>query len=153
MFTRVEAGPDHALVASITPDVMKCLGRSGFFERLDDLPCPKDGSRPREGCCGDSKLSESILRASGFDSSDLTDIVNVLRSQGGCWDCEILYKVAESSRLPRAGYIDVNRCKILERGRAQCVRAGAGALRGGAEALSAREGASTITMERSLMDG
>lgn len=99
MFVCMEAGPDQDLVTSITPDVMKCLDREGFFEKLDDKLCPKEGSNPRECCRGDHKLSESILRTAGFESSALTDIFNVLRSQGGYCDCEILYNVAESSRL------------------------------------------------------
>jgi len=95
----MEADADDELIASITPDVMKCLIRSGFFEKLDDLLCPTDDSRQREGCHGDYKLSESILSASEFEHTDLDDIFGVLRSQGGCCDCEILYNVAESSRL------------------------------------------------------
>jgi Protein of unknown function (DUF2695) len=46
-----------------------------------------------------NKLSESVLRTAGFDSEEMADIFDVLRSKGGCCDCEILYNVAESSRL------------------------------------------------------
>jgi hypothetical protein len=95
----MEADPDNELIASISPDVMKCLVRSGFFEKLDDLLCPRDHSHQREGCRGDYKLSESVLLASEFERTDLDDIFGVLRSKGGCCDCEILYNVAESSRL------------------------------------------------------
>ena len=95
----MDADLDHDFVASITPDVMKCLDRSLFFEKLDDVLCPKDGSEARQGCGLDCKLSESILLASGFDASDLVDIFDVLRGQGGFCDCEILYNVAKSSRL------------------------------------------------------
>lgn len=85
---------------------MKCLDRSLFFEKLDDVLCPKDCSEVRQGCGSDYKLSESILLASGFDASDLVDIFDVLRGQGGFCDCEILYNVAESSRLrPSTGVI------------------------------------------------
>ena len=95
----MDADLDDDFVASITPDVMKCLDRSLFFEKLDDVLCPKDCSEVRQGCGSDYKLSESILLASGFDASDLVDIFDVLRGQGGFCDCEILYNVAESSRL------------------------------------------------------
>ena len=98
-FTCVETDPDHDLISSITPDVMTCLERSGLFRKLDDLLCPEGRSQPRANCSGDYQLSKSILQAAGFDSSELTDIFGVLGSQGGCCDCEILYNVAESSRL------------------------------------------------------
>jgi hypothetical protein len=95
----MESDADRELIASITPDVMKCLVRSGFFEKLDDLLCPKDGSHQREGCRRDYKLSESVLLASGFERTDFDDVFRVLRSKGGCCDCEILYNAVESSRL------------------------------------------------------
>jgi hypothetical protein len=93
---------DKDLISSITPDVMTSLRRSQFFERLDDLLCPSKDSKPRK-CCGDFTLSEPILREAGYDSEAVQDIFDVLRSQGGCCDCEILYNVAESSRL-KANY-------------------------------------------------
>jgi hypothetical protein len=95
----MESGPEDDLITSITPDVMRCLDRSEFFDKLDDLLCPNEASLPRKGCGGDYKLSESVLRTAGFDSEELADIFGVLRSQGGCCDCEILYNLAESSRL------------------------------------------------------
>jgi|SRR5580700_9890736 hypothetical protein len=99
MFTRVESDCNQELIASITPDVMKCLDRSGFFERLDDLLCPKDDAHHREVCCGDCKHSESILRTAGFGPADLADIFAVLRAKGGFCDCEILYNASDSNRL------------------------------------------------------
>ena len=90
------------LISSITPDVMASLMRSQFFERLDDLLCPRDGSSPRE-CSGDYRLSEPILRDAGHDPEAVQEVFDVLLSQGGCCDCEILYNVAESSRL-KANY-------------------------------------------------
>ena len=90
------------LISSITPDVMKSLTRSHFFERLDNLLCPKEGSSPRE-CNGDYEVSEPILRDAGYKPEAVREIFDVLRSQGGCCDCEILYNVAESSRL-KANY-------------------------------------------------
>ena len=70
-----------------------------FFERLDDLLFPKEDSNQREVCVGNYELSKRVLEASGFDSDDLQEILDVLRAQGGCCDCEILYNVSESSRL------------------------------------------------------
>jgi hypothetical protein len=93
------ADPDPDLIASITPDVMRCLDDSGFFEKLDDVLCPKDESRSAESCSGDYELSESILRASGFEKSDFEDIFGVLRAKGGFCDCEILYNASDSNRL------------------------------------------------------
>lgn len=90
---------DSEQVNLITPDVMTCLRRSFFFERLDDLLSPKEDSHQRDVCAGNYKLSKRILETSGFDSDDLQDIFNVLRAQGGSCDCEILYNVAELSRL------------------------------------------------------
>ena len=99
MVSPMDVGPDSDLIASITPDVMTCFGRSHFFERLDDLLCPEGDSGQQEVCDGDYKLSERILEAAGFDSDDLKDMFAVLRAQGACCDCEVLYNVAESSRL------------------------------------------------------
>ena len=93
----MEADPDDDLINLITPDVMKCLDYEDFFGKLDDLLCPADCSRKE--CRGDYQLSESILQAAGFDSSELSDILSVLRLKGGCCDCEILYNATESSRL------------------------------------------------------
>lgn len=90
---------DSDLISSITPDVMTCLRRSQFFERLDDLLSPKASWDTREVCDGDYRLTKRVLEAVGFKPEDLDDIFNVLKSQGACCDCEILYNVAESSRL------------------------------------------------------
>src|SRR5229473_2181169 len=57
-FPRMGAGPDPDLIASITPDVMRCLDDSGFFEKLDDALCPKDESHTAESCSGNYELSE-----------------------------------------------------------------------------------------------
>lgn len=99
MVALMDLGPDTDLTASITPDVMACLGRSHFFERLDDLLCPKEDSGQPEVCVGDYRISKRILEAAGFDSDELKDVFAVLGAQGACCDCEVLYNVAESSRL------------------------------------------------------
>jgi hypothetical protein len=93
---------DDELILSIADDVMKCLARCQFFEKLDNLLSPPDDSHPREMCDGTYKCSEAILVASGFDDAALADIMGVLNSKGACCDCEVLYNVAESSRLKAA---------------------------------------------------
>lgn len=98
MVTGMDDSGDSDLISSITPDVMASLHHSHFFEKLDDLLSPPDGASAQE-CGGDYKLSEGVLRLAGYDSEDVTDILDVLRGQGGCCDCEILYNVAETSRL------------------------------------------------------
>jgi hypothetical protein len=90
---------DNELIASITPDVMRCLAGCNFFEELDNHLCPSDKSSSRECCRRDHAIAESILRSHQFDEADRADIFNVLRAQGGFCDCEILYNVAETSRL------------------------------------------------------
>jgi hypothetical protein len=98
MVTGMDDSRDSDLISSITPDVMASLHQSHFFEKLDDLLSPMDGEAAQE-CGGDYKLSESILRSAGHDSEAVMDAFAVFRSQGGCCDCEILYNVAETSRL------------------------------------------------------
>jgi hypothetical protein len=95
----MEPDPEDEFISSIAPDVMKRLERTGFFDKLDDLLSPEDNSAPSKTCDGTCKLAESILSASGFDHADLGYIFGVLQSMGGCCDCEVLYNVAESSRL------------------------------------------------------
>jgi hypothetical protein len=95
----MEPDSDDELIASITPDVMKCLEGTVFFEKLDDLLSPQDHSIPPRDCDGAYKISEMILLSSGFKHADLDDIFAVLHSKGGCCDCEVLYNVSETNRL------------------------------------------------------
>jgi hypothetical protein len=90
---------DVDLITSITPDVIACLVGRKYFEELDNRLCPPDASAARESCHGDYAISESILRACGFDEAEIADIFGVLRAQGGFCDCEVLYNVVETSRL------------------------------------------------------
>jgi len=94
---------DHDFISSIASDVMTCLVRAGYFEKLDNVLSPKDSSSTPRICDQTYKLSESILLASGFEQKDLDDIYAVLQSKGGYCDCEVLYNVAETSRL-KANY-------------------------------------------------
>jgi hypothetical protein len=91
--------PDEELVRSITPNVMRCLGGSGFLRRLDDRMCPADGSRSPESCHGDFRIARSVLAESGFSEEEHFDVFHVLMAQGGYCDCEILYNAAPESRL------------------------------------------------------
>lgn len=95
----MKSGSDDNLISSIAPDVMRCLTRSGYFAKLDDLLSPVENSDTPQSCDGTFKLSEPILLASGFEQDDLNDIFAVLQSKGGCCDCEVLYNVTETSRL------------------------------------------------------
>jgi len=99
MFARMESDSEDELISPIAPDVMTCLGRCGYFEKLDELLSPEDNSASVEKCDGSFRLSETILIAAGFDRAELEDIFAVLHSRGGCCDCEVLYNVAEKSRL------------------------------------------------------
>ena len=99
----MEPDSDGELISSIAPDVMMCLEQCSYFEKLDELLSPKDESAPTEKCDGSFRLSERILYAVGFDRDALDDIIAVLQSKGGCCDCEVLYNVAETSRL-KANY-------------------------------------------------
>ncbi len=103
MFARMESNSDDELISSIAPDVMTCLGRCNYFEKLDELLSPEDNSTSVEKCDGSFRLSETILIAAGLDRAELEDIFAVLHSKGGCCDCEVLYNVAEKSRL-KANY-------------------------------------------------
>jgi hypothetical protein len=99
MFARMETDSDDELISSIAPDVMRCLGRCSYFEKLDEHLNPEDNSTPTEKCDGPFRLSETILLASGFERDALDDIIAVLQSKGGFCDCEVLYNVAKTSRL------------------------------------------------------
>jgi hypothetical protein len=91
--------PDEQLIASITPDVMKCVLGAKVFDALDDLLCPIDPAAPRTPCYGDFRTTKSILLSRGFNEDDLFDVLHVFMDQGGYCDCEILFNVVEGSRL------------------------------------------------------
>jgi hypothetical protein len=91
--------PDEGLIAQITPDVMKCLTASGFFEVLDDAMSPSDPDASRGLCYGDYRTSRPLLERSWRGEDELFEIFHVLMAQGGFCDCEILYNVAKQSRL------------------------------------------------------
>jgi len=99
MFAQVKLDPDDDLIASIAPNVLRCLDRVKFFEKMDDLLCAADALARRERCSRDYRISRRILNELKFGLSDQEDIFEVLRCKGGFCDCEILYNVPETSRL------------------------------------------------------
>ena len=90
---------DDELVNDITPNVLAVLGREGFFQRLDDHFCPAEASQKRVRCQGSFEISIGILRDIGVDEEHIQDVIEVLHANGACCDCEVLYNVAEESRL------------------------------------------------------
>jgi len=86
-------------VERITPDVLRVLGQIRFFDLLDDRLCPTQvGQRPIQ-CVHSFEMTRSILADSGMSVEDIQDVLNVLRSQGACCDCEVLYNAVEETRL------------------------------------------------------
>ena len=87
------------LIRSISGDVLAVLKNERFFEALDGRLCPEDTSCPPARCDGSYSVSRAILAEAGHDTAAIEDVIGVLSSMGGCCDCEILYNVAEDSRL------------------------------------------------------
>jgi Protein of unknown function (DUF2695) len=90
---------DDDFIASITPDVLRCLADKKFFEALDGAFAPVDESAAAAVCRGNYENSTRILQGLRFDDTEVGEILDVLASQGACCDCEILYNVTETSRL------------------------------------------------------
>ncbi len=93
---------DDEHLASILPDVMRCLRSDRFFEALDDRFSPTDSSLAAVMCQGNFDVATSILRGLEYDEKEIEDIFEVLKFQGGFCDCEILHNVAEASHLKAA---------------------------------------------------
>jgi hypothetical protein len=74
-----------------------------FFELLDDQIYSIRAEHGCVSCSGNYAASTTILRQLGFDEDAIAEITQVLASRGGVCDCEILFNVAEESRL-RAEY-------------------------------------------------
>jgi hypothetical protein len=90
---------DAEFVENITHDVLGVLQNLHFFELLDDRYCPQDDSGIPAKCGHSFTISIEILHNLRMDSDDIPDVIAVLQSKGGCCDCEVLYNVAEESRL------------------------------------------------------
>ena len=86
-------------VRDIAEDVLGVLRAERFFERLDDLFCPEESDQVRARCGYSFANSTGILREVGMDADDIDDVLAVLRLKGGGCDCEVLYNVAQKSRL------------------------------------------------------
>jgi hypothetical protein len=94
---------DAGFIEAIAPDVLKALEHVRFFEVLDDQMCPSDPAQPEATCHGSYVISTAILTDRGFDSDAVGEIIQVLEARGAHCDCEILFNVAENSRL-KSGY-------------------------------------------------
>jgi hypothetical protein len=106
---------DPSYIDDIAPDVLAAIKKDRFLERLDDLFCPVDPSNQRVTCGHSFEHSVNILRSLGMDSDDVADVLEVLKSRGGCCDCEVLFNVAEESRL-KAAYWKARASKVLDNG-------------------------------------
>jgi hypothetical protein len=91
--------PDADFIGHISGDVLKLLGGRRFFDFLDDRLCPDVHQQKPCPCVGDYTQTTLVLAGMGFDHQDISEILQVLASQGGCCDCEILFNVAANSRL------------------------------------------------------
>jgi hypothetical protein len=94
-----DSDSETEFVEAIASNVLDVLAKKRFFARLDDLFSPIDPSVERAKCGHSFDKSISILRDLGMDSGGVEDVLAVLRSRGGCCDCEVLYNVADESRL------------------------------------------------------
>jgi hypothetical protein len=96
-----DSEPDDSEYADdIAPDVLGVLEKLHFFERLDDYFCPIDDPQRMVPCGAHSfEISSAVLRGLDMDSDDIADVLAVLQARGACCDCEVLYNVAEESRL------------------------------------------------------
>jgi hypothetical protein len=90
------------LLRGITPDVMSCLQREEFFTKLESHIFP-DGTIDSNRCNHSFAVSTLILSEAGHDEDAREDVFDVMRSQGGFCDCEILLNVAPESTT-RAAY-------------------------------------------------
>ena len=90
---------DQTFADSIADTVLAVLERERFFERLDDRFCPRASMERRAECGHSFQISTQILENIGMDQEEIEDVLAVLRSRGGCCDCEVLYNVAKESRL------------------------------------------------------
>jgi hypothetical protein len=109
-------GADVEFIQAITPAVLGVLKKEHFFERLDDLFSPVDPAHPPIRCGHSFDHSLSILRSLEMDPDDLEDVLAVLQSKGACCDCEILYNVAQASRL-KAEYWKERASESVDKGK------------------------------------
>ena len=96
----------------IAPDVLGVLKSDRFFECLDDLFCPTDSSDEQTKCGHSFERSAETLKHLGFDATEIDEIIAVLHANGACCDCEVLYNVAEESRL-KARYWKARTAQVI----------------------------------------
>jgi len=90
---------DTEFAESIAVEVIAALEGQGFFALLDDLFSPIDPAVVARKCEHSHASSIEILKTLGMGSEEIADVLAVLKARGGFCDCEILYNVAEESRL------------------------------------------------------
>lgn len=90
---------DAEFANCIAPRVLEVLRGIHFFELLDDRFCSNGSSQILAKCAHSFAISCEILRALGRDSEEIEDVLAVLSARGASCDCEVLYNVAEESRL------------------------------------------------------
>ncbi|MGD0914396.1 MAG: DUF2695 domain-containing protein [Terracidiphilus sp.] len=84
---------------SIAEQVIPVLEEQRFFALLDELFSPTDPAVASRKCEHSYASSIEILKTLSMDPEEIADILVGLKARGGCCDCEILYNVAEESRL------------------------------------------------------
>ena len=90
---------DDNYLNDVSPDVLGVLEKLCFFDRLDKQFYSVRDAKVLLQCSGTHAVCIEILRDLKMDSDDIQDILSVLRSRGGCCDCEVLYNVATESNL------------------------------------------------------
>ena len=83
----------------IASDVFRSLSDMRFIELLDDRFCPIDEALGPVRCDHSFENTIEILQTKEVSEEDIEDVLAVLRSRGACCDCEVLYNIAETSRL------------------------------------------------------
>ena len=83
-------------IKDITPDVMSVLERDEFFTKLEAQIFPTS-TTDLNTCDHSYSVSIVILSELGHDESARDDVFDVMRSQGGFCDCEILLNAAPES--------------------------------------------------------
>jgi hypothetical protein len=85
-------------VADIAPYVLAVLEAQNFFALLDDDFLPAHVTAPLP-CDHTFRRTDRILRQLGMNSEDVEEVTLVMIAGGACCDCEVLYNVAQESRV------------------------------------------------------
>jgi len=84
-------------IESIAGDVMGCLTRDRFFERLEKIVWP-EGPDGQKVCDHSFAKTLELTAAHGHPSEDQEEIIGVLQSRGGFCDCEVILNAAPTSQ-------------------------------------------------------